>query len=498
MPDQDQDTGSLGSQPPATATAPDPAIQQTQQATATQAATPAPQADPGTAAKIAHTHRLGQIAQHLFTGSHDEYSVGSDGKMQATTVTEKPGQMFRNLMASALLGMAASSTPTTDVNGRRVQGQDFGSGIGAGVGAAIGLKQRQDDQRYDRAQQDFKNRQTAEKQDQSEEKIQTSRMLAHAQQERWNLTELNQEATANHRGLELLQKENSLSMRKLAVDEKAGGIPAAVKDNDEPGNGAEMMKRFTSSPKEFEAPAGYTRSITKEYSLEGLKYDYKNNGWEDEHGNATNLEDHTTWHVRFVPEKNEPQEFTGKELSRYFPDVYGGRVDPNKTYQLNQHDFTAVAEKQAGLAHQDFLDNFRKTHEAIATTLAQGRNRLGSLNREYEAATRNGDDQGAARIQDQIDTLNDQLENSISQADPHVRSTLRDAVSAPLPAEANPQPTAAPAGTPTTPGTKPAAFIRPPKPGAPLSQGDAQKYLARAGGDKEKARKLALADGWSL
>ena len=451
-----------------------------------------PQADPAVAAKFAHHAKLGQVVQHLFTGSHDEYAVDpKTGTMTATTVKEKPGQFFRNLAASALLGMAAGSGTT-----------DFASGAGRGATAAFGLRQQQDQQRYQRADDQFKNQQAARKLDEGEQKIENERLRNQGAAEHWNAMQLRLEATANQRAGGLLAQENRLNQSKREADRRFGGTPAAIEGNGDPGNGAKMQKLFTTHPEMFQPPAGYTRSITKDYDLSDLKYDYEKNGWEDQDGNPADIEGHTTWNILYVPVNGTKQKYAFSELKSMFPSIYGSdKTDPKKEFLLTPDQFNGLAEHEATLAHEKWEDNYHETHEKIATTLAEGRNRLANLHSQYQAAVRDGNDQAVVEIQRQIDDLNTNIEGQIQQADPHFRPQLRNAYAAPALQEATPT-TPAPgttAPTPTSaPGPTPGAFIKPPKPGAPLSAADAAKYVAKNKGDKKAAAAQAQRDGWSI
>jgi hypothetical protein len=459
---------------------------------------PQTQADPGMVSKIARHAKLGQLAEHLFRGSHEEYAVDpKTGTMTTTTVKERPGEFFRNLAASALLGMAAGSP---SANGGQT---DFGTGVGRGLGAAMGLRQQRDEQRYQRAQDQFKNQQAARKLDEGEQKIENERLRNHALSEQWNARQLQLESTANHRAGELLAAENRLNQRKLESDRRFGGVPASVPGNGDPGNGKDMQKLFTTHPEMFKPPANYTRSITKDYDLSELKYDYTKNGWEDKDGNPADIENYTTWNVTFVPINGTKQVYTLSQLQTMFPTVMGSvKGDPKKEFSVTPAQFAGYAEHEAMLTHEKWLDNYKQTHETVATTLAEGRNRLANLHSQYQASVRDGDDQAAARIQDQIDTLNDNIEKQIQQADPHLRPQIRNAIAPPALQEATPTTPAPPAPgrtapTPATPSAPtPSALVKPPKPGAPMPRDVMKKYAAANGFDKEKAKTAAQRDGW--
>lgn len=450
-------------------------------------------ADPAAQATQAHHSILGRVAERLFSGGHTEYSIDpKTGTMVPSVVKEKPGDLFRHILAGAIMGGAAGS-----------QQQDFTSGFFAGGAAGIKNSQEQDQQRRTDAQQQFNNQQGVRKLNEVDQRIANDATRHQAQQHLWTMSELAREHTADQRGLELLQKENALSLRKLEADEKAGGLFAPIKDNDKPANGAAMQKLFTEHPEEFTPPTGYALSVSKEYDLSGLKYDYKKNGWEDEQGNPATIADHTTWHVRYVPNRaaNESRPYSGKELNSYFPDVYGGKLDPDKSYNLSLKDFTAVATKQANLHHQDWEENFRKTHEQVANVIRDGRNRLATLHSQYAAATRNFDDEKATEIQGQIDSLNDDINEKIQTAEPSMRAHAKDFLNTPLPAVAN-APAAPGQTTPANPTPTAAApgkpLVKPPKKGAPMTPDLVQKYIANNGGDRAKARSAALADGWTV
>jgi hypothetical protein len=506
MPDLEQDNG--GSTPdqqqpasPATQDASsnlplrpsDPGMQLTpQQQPSAQPQQPASPAD----ATAAHHGILGKVAERLFTGSHTEYSIDpGTGATVPTAVKESPGSLFRHILAGAILGGAAASAQPAD--------NEHGVVSGFMTGAAAGMngQQQQDQQRRANAEQEFQNKQGVRKLNEQDQKISDARTRFDAQNAHWMMREIALDRTANHQGLDFLQRQNTISLRKLAADEKAGGLVAPIKDNDTPGNGKAMQELFTKDPSQFKAPNGYSLSVTKEHDLADLTYDRSKNGWQDEKGNPADLADHTTWHVRFVPQVavNHPDNYSGRELNRLFPHVFGGRLDPEKNYPLSVKDFTGVATRESEINQQEFEDDFKQTHEKIGNALREGKNRLASLQAQYNAVMKGPvpDEARAAEIQGQIDELNDQIESNIQAADPHLRQHARDYVNAPLPAPVAPG-QVAPANPTPKPSSLGKPLVTPPKKGAPLTPALVDKYIAANGGDKAKARSAALADGWTI
>ena len=115
---------------------------------------------------------IGQAFHHMASGSTTQYlPTGPGGSPVATQVPDKPGQLFRSILAGALAGMGAGAEAK------------MGGGIGSfAVGASAGIKnqQQQQQQRQQQGQQEFENTQKA--QSQASEETYRKAMTAQANQ----------------------------------------------------------------------------------------------------------------------------------------------------------------------------------------------------------------------------------------------------------------------------------------------------------------------------
>jgi hypothetical protein len=152
-------------------------------------------------------HHSWQAAAYLFGQQRDE---------QGNPVKQPPGQLFRNLVAGALLGGAMGT-----------QGPSAGSGAGgflSGLARGGNAVQAQVYQRQQDAQAlaQKKRQMPLEQQKFAEEKMQHQATL-----EQWGVENLTHAREADYRDREQLNKENEvdLNIQKWAVDQGAFVAP---------------------------------------------------------------------------------------------------------------------------------------------------------------------------------------------------------------------------------------------------------------------------------
>ena len=128
--------------PPAPPQAPPPQQPNLSQPLAAPAAPAAPSPDQ---MQAHHEGLLGKAVKALM-GGQVNYKVGPDGQMQTKEAPQKPGQLFRNILAGAILGGAVGGqTPDNGLTG----------GL-RGAAAAQGQRQQMDDVNRERADQNYK------------------------------------------------------------------------------------------------------------------------------------------------------------------------------------------------------------------------------------------------------------------------------------------------------------------------------------------------------
>jgi hypothetical protein len=163
-----------GQNPPA---APPPAQTQTQQPNAQQQ--PAQQPNPAMVAQvqqIQHDSNIGKAVQFLMGKQYDYQVDPQTGKTTPVEIQQKPGDLFRHIVAASILGGAVGAKQNTGLKG-------FVSG-GAG---AMQEDQQRDQQRREQAQQQFKNQLTAQNEQREQQSFKTGEDLKKAQLAMYNL-----------------------------------------------------------------------------------------------------------------------------------------------------------------------------------------------------------------------------------------------------------------------------------------------------------------------
>jgi hypothetical protein len=419
-PDQVNQAVSAGPSPLSTAIlgAPNPSTATTAPAPQPAQATPAPAApSPAAHADLQHHYSLGKIASTLL-GQQMDYRVDETGKTVATPIKESPGQLFRSILAGALLGGAAAKGTNSPI-----------AGFVCGGTAGIEANQAQDTQRYNRAQQQFQNQREAARaqrerrgEAREDDRMAQEKLKTTAQIEMWNKEQIMHERDSNLRDAEFNQRvnENSVQMQRWAHE--AGGMDAPIPGNNQVGNGSAMMKLYSQDPNKFAAPKGYDRFITQDHDTTGLTYD-KDKGYVDQDGNPVNLEDRTTWHVSFVPQKPQPIDINGATLNRLFPKATGGIADPKQTYHMPFEQITGMATQEHEMSRRDADETYKRKHDDLRADMDELKSKANNFTRQADEAERQGDRAIANDLRQKANDAYDEYDDLKSQANPH--SALR-------------------------------------------------------------------------
>lgn len=420
-PIQQAATTLAGPQPSPATGAPASAATTTQpaQTTPQHPAQPSPQQQ-AQIADVAHHSTLGKIASALL-GKQTQYSVDPQtGQTIATAVPEKPGDLFRSILGGAILGMAAGKGQRSAL-----------AGFAAGGKAGLENSQQMDQQRLARAQQEFKNEQAAarsqrEKQGESraDQQIEMEKQKNTAQYAMWEKEQILHERDANLRDAEFNQRanENATQMQRWAHE--AGGVDAPIAGNNKVGNGAAMQKLYTQYPEKFQAPPGYDRFITQDHDTSGLTYD-KEKGYVDGQGNPVNLEDRTTWHVSFIPQKPQPIDIDGATLNRLFPKTMGGVASPKQVYRMPFDQIAGLATSEHEMTRRDADENYKRTHDDLRADMDELKSKANNFTRQADEAERQGDPATAKELRKQASDAFDDYDELRNQA--HPQSRLRKA-----------------------------------------------------------------------
>lgn len=124
---------------------------------------------------ITHDTLFGRMAKTLL-GTAQNYTVDpKTGNTITTPQEQKPGQLFRSILAGALLGGAAAQQ-----SHNRNPNMGFGGGVVTGGAANVYDARQQDQLRRDQAQQQFQNQLTAQKAEQESDEAKTHQQLMKA------------------------------------------------------------------------------------------------------------------------------------------------------------------------------------------------------------------------------------------------------------------------------------------------------------------------------
>jgi len=172
------------------------------------------QAQPTAPAVSLHVGKLAGVG-HLFstlTGRQNVYSIDpKTGQTVATPVPEKPGQMFRNMLAGALVGGAAG-------------GQDFLTGFARGGAASISDQRRMEEERRAQAQEQFRNQLMANREAREQKSFASSEQLKAAELAHANLMTVREQQLLEKEGFEF-NKENADMGSAIINHYRQAGIP---------------------------------------------------------------------------------------------------------------------------------------------------------------------------------------------------------------------------------------------------------------------------------
>jgi hypothetical protein len=255
---------------------------------------------PPAIASTVHHNMLGRAVSALM-GNQVDYQVDPNtGATVATPVQSKPGDLWRHIVAGAILGGAvggsqpAETTPLTR----------------AFVGAQAANSQNNvwDTQRYQRAQESAKTQLEAKRVNQ--ELLFQQAQIAHMHRE-----DMRADAQFDLMNPVHLSNNNQFNTTTENGAREAGGTmaPIIVNGQDINGkadNGAAFAAAYAKDPKSFEAPSGYNRIHVQHVDTNGLHYEF-GKGWLDDKGNYVDLSTRTTHSFFDVPQDAFKQQVPG-------------------------------------------------------------------------------------------------------------------------------------------------------------------------------------------
>jgi hypothetical protein len=378
-----------------------------------------PQPSPQQVATAQKHQQLGKVASFLFGHQTDE---------AGNAVKQPPGQLFRSLLAGALLGVAAGSS--APAGGGKLGGALSGLGHGFAGVEQQNYQRQQDAQKQQREQQAANLEQDKFK----EEKTMHASALEH-----WNMENLAHEREADLKDREQLEKENEqeLNIQKWAV-ENGAFIAPTVPFNGKPNNGLDMMRAMTKNPDAFNPPAGMGRLVVKQYNFNGLDHDAKN-GW-TENGQPVDWSKHLTWTVYYSPSSSATKtdiSMSAKEWTELYGVKFPKDTDPNRTFSIKGvAPLISVATQGRKQQREDDSQTFKEKHDALTATISAARSNITQLGSERRQLIGQGYSAADAEVREIDDKIKDEQkreQDAIGEMHPKVRARVKNQ-QAPTPA----------------------------------------------------------------
>jgi hypothetical protein len=253
--------------------------------------------------------KFGNFIHELFTGEKPQtYHTDENGQVVADPQEpRKPGQIFRHILAGALLG-------ASDVFKAAAGGE------GHALKDSIERDQATDEKARQHAQQDLQNRLQLKKEKREETAAISQKDLNDALIAQHKITTIStinhisnmaQEALDNHNAF-----VNTLHQNLATLEAKPLEIPGNGKKGD---SGAEALVAYSKNPKFYEKP-GFSIMPVYEVDTKGLTWNAEKNGWFDKDNKRADVQALTTVTLYQVPDKsyNTSVEMTGAQVNKLF------------------------------------------------------------------------------------------------------------------------------------------------------------------------------------
>lgn len=228
---------------------------------------------------------------------------------------QKPGQLFRSLLAGALLGGAIGSEGPRDENGKRLPSPGgFLSGVARGGNAV-------EQQNYQRRQEGQENARKQAQLTLEQQRVQDEHMLHQA-----TVAHLTAETASFHHQQEFhdqeaLDRKNKAAQQYTQALRDAGGRTAPIPVNGKvPANGEysapDIAAAYMKDQSILHGPAGTVRHFVDVHNASDLEY-VPGTGWVNEAGDPVDMSKSTVVRAIDVPENQfgKPVRKTGQELN---------------------------------------------------------------------------------------------------------------------------------------------------------------------------------------
>lgn len=259
---------------------------------------------------------------HTLLGTHESFVQTPNGPV-AQQAENRPGQLFRSILAGALLGGATA--------GENAASPGAGSGwvaAGRGMGAAAKGQQEQEQNQQKQAQQQFQNQQEVTK-DQREQTLMNAQ-IANMQSET---------AARQHQSDYLDQQQhdahNKASAALYGALQEAGGVAPIDGKLPESLTAYDFAQRYAKDPSIRQPPINPdgSRSYTRHFidKTDSSEVQWNGTNWTHPDGTPADMTDKTSIQVLDVPvdAMRQKRPMKGSEIN----EISGQNlVDPDKTY----------------------------------------------------------------------------------------------------------------------------------------------------------------------
>jgi len=320
--------------PPSPPQTPDPSLSDPSLASGGYSGTPTPQAPAAPAglhpavqdvAKHAIFGRAVKSLVHSIEGTRTVYQPNPQtGTIEETTVQNKPGQIFRNILLGSLIGGAAASERSSGAGG----GGGFLGGFARGGTATIQDQRAQNLARQQQAQQQLKDQQERETLDDTENLHAVA--VAHS-----NMQIASLQQNLHHADEATIDRRNTSARTYAKSLEDQGAKQANFMVNGKPVDSmsaSEFAKAYTADPTLAKAVPGFQREFIDVTDATGLHFD--GTYWRTDAGDLVNMSDKTQIRAFDVP-TNTLKSFTqtpGTLINKLAGEQL---VDPTKSYSIN-------------------------------------------------------------------------------------------------------------------------------------------------------------------
>jgi hypothetical protein len=320
-------------------------------------------------------------------------------------VQNKPGQLFRSILAGAILGAGAGTA-----NAEHNAGSGWGA-AGAGAAAAQKGAQQQQQQRQQQAQQQFENQQKVQKEDREQKSLDQQKVFNDAQIANWHVQATVEQHNSDRADQKYLDQKNAANKTLFDSLQQAGAkaptdIPPVMSAYD-------LSKEYMKTQgKVAQSPLGFHRIFIDTTSGDNVEFnasDPSHPRWVDtDSGKDVDMTGKTEFKVLDVPNNtmNQRTPIKNSDVFKLLGEKVPG-MDPNNTQMLSPADMLTLASKnrEIGLEKQRVANETRQMNIARFNAANETAERdIDSINKQIQEEKNK-----ALPNQNKLNELNDSL-----------------------------------------------------------------------------------------